>query len=159
MNLTDHLAQLEVGPARAPAIRPRAGISVQEHPGAGDGLPLRAHERRRELHGQAARTIETHMRTGWRKLAPLLAHHYAEAGADPSATLKYARMAGDTASRRYANTEAIQHYGIALTAAQAAPAVESGTLLHLYTSRGRACELSGDYDQALANYADMSACG
>ena len=91
------------------------------------------------------------------ELAPLLAHHYAEAGDDPSATLKYARMAGDTASRRYANTEAIQNYGIALKAAQAVPAVESETLLHLYTSRGRAYELSGDYDQALANYAELTA--
>ena len=33
----------------------------------------------------------------------------------------------------------------------------SETLLHLYTSRGRWYELSGDYDQALANYAELSA--
>ena len=114
-------------------------------------------KRRRELHGQVARAIEILHADRLEELAPLLAHHYAAAGDDPSATLRYARMAGDAASRRYANTEAIQHYGIALKAAQAVPAVESETLLHLYTSRGRAYELSGGYDQALANYAEMSA--
>ena len=35
--------------------------------------------------------------------------------------------------------------------------MESETLLHLYTSRGRAHELSGGYEQALANYAELSA--
>jgi tetratricopeptide (TPR) repeat protein len=112
---------------------------------------------RRELHLQVARAIEMLYGDRLEELAPLLAHHFAVAGADPSATVRYARVAGDTASHRYANTEAIQYYGLALTAAQTLPDVESETLRHLYTSRGRAYELSGGYDQALADYAEMSA--
>ena len=157
MSVTDHLAQLESAQLVRRLSDPELAymfksILVQET--AYNSVLMK---RRRELHGQVARAIETLHADRLEELAPLLAHHYAEAGDDPSATLRYARMAGDAASRRYANTEAIQHYGIALKAAHAIPAVESETLLHLYTSRGRAHELSGGYEQALANYAELSA--
>jgi tetratricopeptide (TPR) repeat protein len=112
-------------------------------------------KRRRDLHRQVARAIEATYADRLEDLAPLLAHHYARAGDDPLATLKYARMAGDSASRRYAIAEAIQHYDAALAAAEAAADVDSDTLRHLYLSRGRAYELSGGYEQALTNYARM----
>jgi tetratricopeptide (TPR) repeat protein len=157
MSVTDHLAQLESAQLVRRLSEPELAylfksILVQET--AYHSVLMK---RRRELHGQVARAIEILHADRLAELAPLLAHHYAVAGDDPSATLKYARMAGDAASRRYANTEAIQNYGIALKAAQAVPAVESETLLHLYTSRGRAYELSGGYEQALTNYAELSA--
>jgi hypothetical protein len=157
MSMTDQLAQLESAQLVRRLSEPELAylfksILVQE-----TAYHSVLTKRRRELHGQVARAIEILHADRLAELAPLLAHHYAVAGDDPSATLKYARMAGDAASRRYANTEAIQNYGIALKAAQAVPAVESETLLHLYTSRGRAYELSGGYEQALTNYAELSA--
>jgi tetratricopeptide (TPR) repeat protein len=156
MNLTDQLTQLESAQLVRPVADPEIAyifrhILVQET--AYSSVLIK---RRRELHRQVALAIEVSCADRLEELAPLLSHHYAEAGDDPHATLKYARMAGDSAFRRYATAEAIQHYGVALTAAQAIPGLESETLSHLYTHRGRAFELSGDYDAALADYAEMA---
>lgn len=97
-----------------------------------------------------------------RELAPLLGHHFAEAG-DNERALRYFSLAGDAALQVYANAEAIAHYSRALEIARlvfSSPdsAGESTTMLtHLYTSRGRALELSACYDQAMNNYAEMEA--
>jgi tetratricopeptide (TPR) repeat protein len=157
MSMSEHLAQLESAQLVRRLSDPEVAYMFRNALAQETTYSSVLLRHRRELHLQVARALEMLYGDRLEELAPLLAHHYAVAGADPSATLRYARIAGDTASRRYANTEAIQHYGIALKAAQAVPAVESETLLHLYTSRGRAYELSGDYDQALANYAELSA--
>src|SRR5574341_1275756 len=90
------------------------------------------------------------------ELAPQLAHHFLQAGDDERA-LKYFALAGDAAARVYANAEALQHYTRALEIAKRAPHVDAEQLIHLYTHRGRVMELSGQYADALDNYAEMDA--
>jgi tetratricopeptide (TPR) repeat protein len=159
MTLSDRLAQLESAQLVRRMFDPEPAyifknVLVQE---TAYGSVLMKH--RRELHRQVARCYELLYPDRLEELAPLLAHHYAEASDDPRATLKYARVAGDVAARRYATAEAIQHYSVALTVAQTIPDLASDALLHLYSSRGRAYELSGSYEQALANYAEMTGVG
>ncbi len=88
------------------------------------------------------------------ELAAVLALHFDEAGDDERA-LKYYTRAGDFALRRYANAEAVAHYTHALELARRKGAAHDLPLLHLFSRRGRALELSGQYEQALANYAEM----
>jgi tetratricopeptide (TPR) repeat protein len=96
------------------------------------------------------------------ELAPQLAHHFLQAGDDERA-LKYFTLAGDAAARVYANAEARQHYTRALEIIQRATHLEGAShvaseqLIHLYTHRGRVMELSGQYADALDNYAEMDA--
>ena len=68
----------------------------------------------------------------------------------------YYVLAGDDAGRVYANAEAVAHYTRAL-ALLSAGTPTTQALNELYTKRGRALELSGQYDQALANYEAMRA--
>lgn len=155
MTLAEHLAELEAAQLVRQLLDPELAyafknILVQETAYA--SLLIR---HRRELHHQVARCIEELYAHSGEELAPLLAYHFAKAGDDPLATLKYARLAGDAALRRYAHVEAIQHYDAALAAALAVSDGTDTELLHLYASRGRAYELSGGYSQALANYAEM----
>jgi tetratricopeptide (TPR) repeat protein len=153
MNLETTLAQLE----QAQLVRPLMGddlayifkhVLTQE--AAYQSLLVK---RRRELHRQVAIYYEGFCSGDLDEVAELLAYHYSQAG-DDAKTLTYATLAGDVALRRYATTEAIAHYAQALEIAQR---MEAGSeqLLHLYTCRGRAFELSGHYTQALANYAEM----
>ena len=114
---------------------------------------------RREVHRQVARCHEQLFADRLEEYAALLAHHYGEAG-DSEATLKYAIMAGDVAFERNANTEAIEHYSSALRILTRPSELLTTTdisarLIHLYTRRGRALELSGHYEDALACYAEM----
>jgi len=88
------------------------------------------------------------------ELAPVLALHFDEAGDDERA-LKYYARAGDFALRRNANAEAVAHYTHALEMATRTPVAHALPLLHLFTGRGRALELSGQFEQALANYREM----
>ncbi|MER3513087.1 MAG: hypothetical protein C4310_00625, partial [Chloroflexota bacterium] len=153
MNLETTLAQLE----QAQLVRPLMGddlayifkhVLTQE--AAYQSLLVK---RRRELHLRVATYYEGTCGSELDEVAELLAYHYGEAG-DDAKTLYYATLAGDVALRRYATTEAIAHYTQALEIAQR---MEAGSeqLLHLYTCRGRAFELSGHYTQALANYDEM----
>lgn len=153
MNLETTLAQLE----QAQLVRPLMGddlayifkhVLTQE--AAYQSLLVK---RRRELHLRVAIYYEGICGSELDEVAELLAYHYSQAG-DDAKTLTYATLAGDVALRRYATTEAIAHYAQALEIAQR---IEAGSeqLLHLYTCRGRAFELSGHYTQALANYDEM----
>ncbi len=91
-----------------------------------------------------------------RELAPVLAQHFDEAS-DPRA-LRYFTLAGDAAAEVYANAEAVAHYTRALELAHAQPGeADSAQLLHCYTRRGRALELSGQYAEALRGYEEMEA--
>src|SRR5207244_10329208 len=87
------------------------------------------------------------------EFAPVLAHHFREAG-DDEGTLRYARLGGDHAARLYANAEAVTHYGDAIEAARRLGANEE-LFGHLYPGRGRALELAGRFDEAEANYQEM----
>jgi len=92
------------------------------------------------------------------QLAPQLAEHFHQAGDDLRA-LKYFTLAGDAAARVYANAEARLHYTRALEIARrlAEPTSLPGemSLQRLYIRRGRILELSGRYDEAVANYIEM----
>ncbi|MGB8645854.1 MAG: hypothetical protein WCF84_11500 [Anaerolineae bacterium] len=111
-------------------------------------------KKRREIHRHVAQAYEQLDPEHLDELAAVLAQHYAEAG-DDARTLEYLIRAGDAAGRLQANVEAIARYTQALeVAARMPPAPDK--LLHLYTRRGRALELTGDYDRALANYDEMA---
>ena len=110
---------------------------------------------RRALHLRVGTAMEQLYANRPEEFAPVLAHHFHEAD-DDERTLRYARLAGDHASRLYANADAVTHYGAAIDAARRLGA--AGELLtHLYPNRGRALELSGRYDEAEENYEEMRA--
>ncbi len=153
MNLETTLRQLE----QAQLIRPLLGddlayifkhVLTQE--AAYQSLLVK---RRRELHRRVATYYEGTCGGDLDEMAELLAYHYGQAGDDVK-TLTYATLAGDVALRRYANTEAIAHYSQALEIARRIEASPEH-LSRLYTCRGRAFELSGQYTQALTNYDEM----
>jgi tetratricopeptide (TPR) repeat protein len=116
-------------------------------------------KKRREIHRHVAEYYERLCSDSDNvgEVAALLAHHYIEAG-DDAKTLLYATLAGDVAMQRYANAEAVVQYSRALEIAlRSAPS--AAQFAHLYTKRGRALELSGQFEQALANYDEMDALG
>jgi predicted ATPase len=111
-------------------------------------------KQRRETHRRVAQAYEALY--GNRCLddyAAILAQHYAEAG-DDAQTYVYAAHAGDLAAQKYAHHEAIAFYAQALDAAQRIDAT-TAQWIHLYTARGRAYELAGDYARAVENYLEM----
>ncbi|MBI3362184.1 MAG: hypothetical protein HY023_13860 [Chloroflexi bacterium] len=110
---------------------------------------------RKYLHLAVGEAIERTHPDRLEELAPLLGHHFYEAGDDARA-LEYFTLAGDAAARVYANVEAVMHYARALEVARRLP-VDNRQLMRLYTRRGRALELNGDYDLALVNYREMEA--
>ena len=86
---------------------------------------------RKILHRTVGETLERLFPDRRAELAPRLAEHFAQA-------------------------EAITHYSRALEITGREPAARA-VLLHLYTARGRAYELSDQHRQALDNYAEMEA--
>ncbi len=106
-----------------------------------------------ELHRRVAQTYERLFPDRLDENAALLADHYAEAG-DAAKTLDYATRAGDRAARLYANAEAVAQYTRALTVAQAGS--DNGPVLrNLYSRRGRALELLGEFKKAEQNYREI----
>jgi tetratricopeptide (TPR) repeat protein len=108
---------------------------------------------RHTLHQHVAQTFEILYPERLDELAAPLAQHYAEAG-DSAKALEYSIRAGDVASRVYAHNEAVDHYNRALQAADRCTAATE-QLKHIFTRRGRAFELAGNYVRALANYEEM----
>jgi len=89
-------------------------------------------------------------------LAPVLARHFEEA-ADDARALRYYRLAGDHALSRNAIVEAMTDYSRALAAAgRSAAGTDTAIWQHLFTARGRALELSSQFDDALRNYQAMA---
>ncbi|MGB8645849.1 MAG: hypothetical protein WCF84_11475 [Anaerolineae bacterium] len=111
-------------------------------------------KKRRALHRQVAETYEQAFQDQLEPYTPLLARHYAAAGDDPK-TLEYATRSGELTARVYANAEAITHYSLALEAAKRLALEDSEQWIMLYIQRGRAYELTGRYQEALANYEEM----
>jgi len=103
---------------------------------------------RRALHQQVGEVFEKLYTNRIEEFAPLLARHFQEAG-DDERTLRYATLAGDHAAKLYANADAVTHYTNAIDAARRLE--RSGEQLRLFPSRGRAFELAGRYDDAVAN--------
>jgi class 3 adenylate cyclase/tetratricopeptide (TPR) repeat protein len=110
---------------------------------------------RRALHLRVGAALEGLYANRLEEFAPVLAHHFREAG-DDEGTLRYARLGGDHAARLYANAEAAAHYGDAIEAARRLGAYDE-LFGHLYPSRGRALELAGRFDEAEENYQEMRA--
>ena len=108
---------------------------------------------RRLLHGDVARVLEMVYADHTDEIAAELARHTQEAGEDEKA-VAYLIQAGDGAFCAYAQEEAAAYYSRALDLGRSGVATHD-QLLHLYTRRGRAFELSDHYDQALANYEEM----
>lgn len=108
-------------------------------------------KRRKQYHLKVAEALEQLFTDRVEETTPLLAHHLYEAG-DPRAQ-RYLTLAADAAFRLYANAEAVIHYTRALELARKNQ--DYPALMHLYTRRGRALELSVEYDKALSNYLEM----
>jgi class 3 adenylate cyclase/tetratricopeptide (TPR) repeat protein len=111
--------------------------------------------RRRELHQRVGEVFEERYANRLDEFAPVLAHHFREAG-DDERTLRYATVAGDQAARLYANAEAAAQYASALEAADRLGKT-TDAIAHLYPSRGRVLELAGRYEDAVADYEQMAA--
>jgi len=103
---------------------------------------------RRALHQQVGEAFEELYANQIEEFAPLLARHFQEAG-DDDRTLRYATLAGDHAAKLYANADAVTHFTNAIDAARRLERSEEQ--LRLFPSRGRAFELAGLYDDAVAN--------
>jgi predicted ATPase len=111
--------------------------------------------RRRSLHRRTSETMIEVYDTSQPRYWPILAHHFAGANRAALAT-KYFRLAGDGAARIYANAEAVAYYSEAIELALSAETdTGESQLEHLFTSRGRNLELSGQFEAALANYTQM----
>jgi tetratricopeptide (TPR) repeat protein len=108
---------------------------------------------RRRLHLAVAEILEQFYPEQLDDLAPVLGQHFDEAG--DQRALTYLTRAGDVAARRYALDEALLHYrrALALAITQQTP---SAQLASLYRSCGRVLELSGQFEEALALYADLA---
>ena len=112
-------------------------------------------KQRRAYHQKIGEALESSFAGTPEEHALELAHHFSESG-DDSRVWRYATLAGDNAFRLYANTEAVAHYEVALRAARRI-AADGEQLAHLYTRYGRALELSGQIEAALAAYEEMLA--
>lgn len=110
---------------------------------------------RRDIHREVAEAYEILFADRLDQYAALLAEHYA-AARDDAKTLLFASRAGDEAFRLYAAPEAVHLYSLALEAEKRVKAQPS-LVQHLFTNRGRALELNGRYNEALANYDEMEA--
>jgi class 3 adenylate cyclase/tetratricopeptide (TPR) repeat protein len=112
---------------------------------------------RREFHRKVGEAMQALFPERLEEEAHRLAYHFREAG-ELSRALDYYSKAGDAAARLYANQEAITHYGHAIEIARKHGASDD-QLIHLYTRVGRAHEVSGQFDQALATYAELERLG
>jgi len=119
------------------------------------------HRRRRLLHRRVGEALESSFPERLPEEAHVLAEHFYEAR-DYGRALKYFTLAGDHAARIYANTAAVGHYARAIEIARQDREADAGErdgapLIQLYTRRGRAFEIDGRYDDALANYQELEA--
>jgi tetratricopeptide (TPR) repeat protein len=101
---------------------------------------------RMALNRIAAEVMEESAGDNREELAVWLAEHFYRAG-ENSRALEYYLIAAETASRRYANAEAIENYTKALKAAAGNQAVQAKVL----RARGTLYEIIGDFEQALAD--------
>jgi class 3 adenylate cyclase/tetratricopeptide (TPR) repeat protein len=109
--------------------------------------------RRRELHRRVGEIFEELYANRIEEFASVLAQHFREGG-DDERTLQFATVAGDAAARLYANADAASHYEDAIAAARRLERFDE-PLRHLHPRRGRALELSGRFEEAVANYEEM----
>ena len=111
-------------------------------------------QKRRGLHLAVGEALETLYPDRLEALAPVLGHHFSEAGDRPHA-LHYLTLAGDSAASRYANQEAATHYAAALALAHEEP--DCPQLTDLYLKLGHTLAHSGRHNEAMAHYEKMQA--
>ena len=109
---------------------------------------------RRMLHGEIAETLEALSADHSQTSLPCNWPAIMTKPAMPKKPIPIGSMAGDAAFAIYAQNEAIAAYTRALELSKEA-AISSEQLHHLYTCRGRAMELIGQFEQALKNYDEM----
>ncbi len=112
---------------------------------------------RREFHRRAGEALEELFPRRLEELAPLLVHHFDEARQWERA-FHYHSMAGHAAYGLNAYQDAEKHYRRAVTLHRLGRGVGEH-VIELYRRRGRTLELLLDYEQAVANYAEMERIG
>lgn len=112
---------------------------------------------RRVLHRATAIALERMFPNELDDNAAMLAMHYAEAG-DDAKTFEYARRAGDAAWRVQALAEALAQYETAVRLAVEL-SLATQDLVYVELQRGRALEVLGRYDDAIAAYRELHALG
>src|SRR5512142_2791735 len=148
MNLGAQLAQLEDAQLVRPLGEEEATYIFKHALTQEAAYQSLLQKQRRDLHRRVAHAYEAQY--GDQCLddyAGILAQHYAQAE-DNEQTVTYATRAGDLASQRNANSEAIKYYSLALQSALKSAATPPVTLRHLYEQRGRTLQLSGEFDRA-----------
>lgn len=108
---------------------------------------------RRILHAEIAEILEELYANQTDEIALPLAHHY-EMGGHADKAINYLVIAGDGAFQGYAQNEAISAYTRALQLGEQF-VIASEQLTHIYLHRGRALELSNQYELAIQNYTAM----
>ncbi len=108
---------------------------------------------RRTYHRRTAEAIEQRLIDRLEEFYPELAFHF-HAGRSFAQALKYSIRAGEAAFRLSASSEAAAHYGMAVRIIRKTDLVPDD-LQQLYVQRGRALELTQQFDQALENYGEM----
>jgi tetratricopeptide (TPR) repeat protein len=107
---------------------------------------------RKQLHLAVGETLERLYAGQHEEIAAVLADHFAQGG-DTRRARGYYTQAGDAALGRYAVREAADLYAHALELDD--DGGDRAWRLHVYTTRGRALELAGDYHAALEHYRAM----
>jgi class 3 adenylate cyclase/tetratricopeptide (TPR) repeat protein len=103
-------------------------------------------KRRRQFHGMVGEALLVLAEKGLDVPPSVLARHFDDAG-DRRAS-HFSMLAGDSAFRLYANAEAVAQYERAIRWADGG----EERIADAYTRRGRALEILGRFDEALASY-------
>jgi predicted ATPase/class 3 adenylate cyclase len=106
-------------------------------------------KQRRHFHQRTGEIMEQLFAERLDEHAPLLAHHYLQAG-DHQRSVKYLLTAGENAARLYANLEAIDHFSTAI-ALDHGEQLTIAEKIKLYRGRGLSYETVGSFEQALAD--------
>lgn len=110
---------------------------------------------RKSLHRLIGEALERLYANRLDEHASMLARHFSQTD-EHAKTLEYATRAGDLAAAKYAKSEAIMNYTLALGAAGALP-FDAERMIYLYTRRGRLLEVMGSYAEAVQNYDELEA--
>jgi tetratricopeptide (TPR) repeat protein len=114
------------------------------------------YKRRRELHLRAGEITERMAGGSPDTVADLLAMHFA-LGQNHSLAWRYARVAGDRASDRYANVEAVTQYQRAIEAGRRIGDSVRDELRHVWTRLGDVREHLGLFEDAIVAYRNAAA--
>jgi DNA-binding SARP family transcriptional activator len=100
--------------------------------------------RRSRLHARAAQAIESHSPGE----VAALAYHFAEAGTEPAAAARYARLAAEQAEQRFAYHEAVRLWEQAITGLDRVDGADARDRLELVLGLVRALAQTGELTRA-----------